>query len=123
MIKLEEGKIALIDYWASWCGPCITTFPELKRLFSSYSKNSFSIVSISLDTEFSVWKKSLQKYVLPWKNYLSLGGFESAQGKKYRITSILFTLLLDKNRVVIKISPSIAEIEKYIHENSFNLHE
>ncbi|MDD2794059.1 MAG: TlpA disulfide reductase family protein [Sediminibacterium sp.] len=123
MIKLEEGKITLIDYWASWCGPCIATFPELKRLFLSYSKNSFSIVSISLDSGFSVWKKSLQKYVLPWKNYLSLGGFESAQVKKYGIAAIPFTLLLDKNGVIMKISPSISEIEKYINENALNPHE
>ena len=122
-IKLEEGKITLIDFWASWCMPCIATFPELKRLFSLHSKDSFNIVSISLDSKFNSWKNSLQKYALPWKNYLSLGGFESLQAKKYGIASIPFTLLLDKNGVIIKISPSISEVEKYIKDNALKLHE
>lgn len=123
MIRFEEGKITLIDYWASWCNPCIATFPELKRLFSLHAKDSFNIVSISLDSEFSAWKKALHKFALPWKNYLSPGGFESLQAKKFGITYIPFTLLLDKNGVIIKISPSISEIEKYINENAVNKHE
>lgn len=61
-----KSEYTLIDFWASWCGPCIASFPHLKNLYSSYDRDKIVIIGISIDTDNKAWNKAIEKEQLPW---------------------------------------------------------
>ncbi len=104
-IKLSSlrGKIVLIDFWASWCGPCRKENPHVVQLYSKYKTKGFEIYGVSLDDNADKWKAAVLKDGLTWTHVSDLRGWQSAAAKKYQVNSIPFTVLLDKNgRIIAK---------------------
>lgn len=103
-IKLSslKGKIVLIDFWASWCGPCRKENPSVVRTYQQYSPKGFEIFSVSLDQQKEKWVQAIQQDNLTWKNHVSdLKGWQSAAAQLYGVTSIPYTVLLDKEGKII----------------------
>lgn len=63
-----KSEYTLIDFWASWCGPCIASFPHLKNLYSSYDRDKIEIIGISIDTDNKAWNKAIEKENYPGCN-------------------------------------------------------
>ena len=91
-IKDYEGKVTLVDFWGTWCGPCVAAFPKLKNLKAAFKGFDFEIVGIALDDEPTL-KAFLKKTELPWKNVVDAEGDIS---KDFGISAFPTTLLLDK---------------------------
>ncbi|MAO32695.1 MAG: hypothetical protein CL824_04230 [Crocinitomicaceae bacterium] len=103
-LKLSDlqGKYVLIDFWASWCGPCRRENPNLVRLFKKFRKKDFTILSVSLDNNIDAWKKAIEKDGLIWKNHVSdLLGWESPLTKIYKFNQIPHTVLVNKEGKII----------------------
>lgn len=66
-----KGKYLLIDFWASWCGPCRAAVPKLKELYSKYNDKGFEVVSISIDENKGAWEKAVKEEAMPWQQWLS----------------------------------------------------
>lgn len=66
-----KGKYLLMDFWASWCGPCRQAVPKVKELYSQYKKKGLEVVSISIDTDKSAWRKAMKEEKMPWEQLLS----------------------------------------------------
>ena len=104
--KLSDlrGKVVLIDFWASWCGPCRKENPHVRAMYEKYHERGFEVFSVSLDNNKDRWKDAIAKDGLVWPNHVSdLKGWGSAAAKLYGVSSIPSTFLVDKEgRIIAK---------------------
>jgi len=113
-MKLSDlkGKIVLIDFWASWCGPCRRENPNVVKTHAKYEKEGFTILSVSLDNDKAKWLEAIEKDKLIWPYHVSdLGGWNSKVARMYEVTGVPFTVLLDKEGKVIKTNLRGAALE------------
>lgn len=104
-IKLSSlrGQVVLIDFWASWCGPCRRENPNVVKTYEKYKKDGFTIISVSLDQDKSKWLEAIKHDNLTWPNHVSdLGGWNSKVPQLYGVNSVPFTVLLDKEGKIIQ---------------------
>ena len=114
-----KGKVVLIDFWASWCGPCRKENPNVVRIYDKYKAKGFTIMSVSLDTDKDKWIAAINQDKLTWPNHVSdLGGWNSRVSKMYQVNSVPFTVLIDKEGNIIKTNLRGEELEKEL-ENIF----
>ena len=112
-----RGKVVLIDFWASWCGPCRRENPNVVKLYKKYHDKGFEIYSVSLDKEKSAWLKAIKDDGLVWSNHVSdLNGWTSSGGKTYGIMSVPSTVLVDKDGKIIARNLRGPELERKLAE-------
>ncbi|MCS7017895.1 MAG: TlpA disulfide reductase family protein [Cytophagales bacterium] len=102
-VKLSSlrGKYVLIDFWASWCGPCRRENPNIVRIYNRYKDKDFEIFGVSLDRDRDQWIKAIQDDGLAWIHVSDLQYWQSPIVQLYRIQGIPMTLLVDKNGIII----------------------
>jgi peroxiredoxin len=111
-----RGWYVLIDFWASWCGPCRQENPAMVRLYREYNKLGFEILGVSLDESKERWEGAIGKDGLPWIHVSDLRGWQSAAGKFYSVNAIPKTVLLDKEGKVIALGLRGEELRERIIE-------
>ena len=103
--KLSEycgkGNYVLIDFWASWCGPCRGEMPNVKANFEKYKDKGFNIVAISFDSRADAWKDAIAEMKMNWVNLSDLKAWHSEAGKIYNINAIPSNLLVDPQGKII----------------------
>jgi thiol-disulfide isomerase/thioredoxin len=113
------GKLVLIDFWASWCKPCIENFPTLKIIESKYRDKNFAIIGVSLDINLKRWKNEIKRSGLLWKNISDLKGTDGLGTKYLNVTSIPRYVLIGKNGVIINDDIQEKDLEKNILANLY----
>ena len=112
-----RGKVVLIDFWASWCGPCRMENPNVVRVYQKYRDQGFEIFSVSLDNNRSKWVEAIKKDNLLWPNHVSdLKGWSSAGGRLYGISSIPATVLVDRDGKVLARNLRGTQLEEKLKE-------
>lgn len=111
-----KSKYVLIDFWASYCGPCRAKHPYLLDVYQKTKQAGLEIVSISLDEDRQKWLNAIQQDKLEWINVSDLKGSKSSIALKYNISGIPFSVLLDENRRVILVDPSSFEIIEFFRD-------
>lgn len=104
LLKLSDlrGKVVLIDFWASWCGPCRRENPTVVRAYEKYKAKGFEVFSVSLDSDKARWTNAIAQDGLVWPNHVSdLAGWRNAAAGAYGVTSIPATFLLDRDGKVV----------------------
>lgn len=102
ILAQHRGKLVLVDFWASWCIPCLQEVPYLKKLIQKYSQDQISFIAISLDRETASWRETIAlKDLKEAKNYLLLNASKTSFYKQYKLTTIPRYLLIGKDGQVI----------------------
>jgi thiol-disulfide isomerase/thioredoxin len=108
-----KGKVVLIDFWASWCGPCRKENPNVVKLYEKYKDAGFTIMSVSLDKDKSNWLAAIEKDNLVWPYHVSdLKQWSNEVARLYQVSSIPFTVLVDKNGNIIDTKLRGVELEQ-----------
>lgn len=96
-----RGKYVLLDFWASWCGPCLREVPNVKKVYDQYHPQGFEILSVSLDENSGKWTEAIEKHKLNWQHVSSLKGWQCPVAKLYSITGVPAMFLLDKEGKIV----------------------
>ena len=113
---LQENEVVLVDFWASWCGPCIATFPELKRMYGEYRDDGFEVVAISIDDTREEWVEATEEHELPWLNLaeLQIDGSSGPVYNAYGVTFIPKGYVLNKDSCIVGKDMSMEELDKLL---------
>lgn len=119
-IKLSDiaghGKYVLVDFWASWCGPCRRSMPELIEFYNKNKDKGLEIVGVSFDNNEQSWQKAIKALGLPWKQMSDLKGWNSQAAQIYDIRAIPNTLLIDPKGNIVGKGMTHEQIEALLNK-------
>lgn len=106
-----KGKVVLLDFWATWCGPCIGELPNLQRVYNRHKKDGFEIIGISLDEDKSALTDFVRARKIGWPQLFDGKGWQSQIAAQFGVKAIPFTLLMGRDGKIAALNLSGAELE------------
>jgi len=98
---VAKNKYTLIDFWASWCGPCRAEMPTVVKAYTDYHQKGFEVIGVSLDEKKEAWVKAIDQLKMPWPQMSDLKGWECEAAQMFNIRSIPANLLVDQQGKII----------------------
>lgn len=115
-LSSQFGNYLLIDFWASWCGPCRMENPHMVEIYNKYHEQGYDVFGVSLDRDRDKWLAAIEKDQLTWNHVTDLGFWNNAAAKLYGVSSIPHTVLIDPNGKIIARGLSGDELEAKLEE-------
>lgn len=109
-----KGKVVLVDFWASWCGPCRASIPGVVKLYNKYKGQGFEVFGVSIDSRKRDWLKAIAHDKITYTQVNDKEGWNSSIAEKYGVNAIPNTFLLDKTGKIIAIDLEGDELENKI---------
>ncbi|SMG10163.1 Thiol-disulfide isomerase or thioredoxin [Sphingobacterium psychroaquaticum] len=98
---LQKNKYTLVDFWASWCGPCRKENPHVVKTYEAFKDKGFTVLSVSLDDDMSRWTAAIEKDGMPWHHVSSLKGWKEPAAALYGVRAIPQNVLIDANGNIV----------------------
>ena len=111
-----KGKVLLVDFWASWCGPCRKANKKLVKLYKDFRDKDFEIIGISIDVDENKWKKAIISDKLEYIQLIDPKGFNARSAEIFGIEALPASFLFDKEGKLISINPSEKDIRNYLNQ-------
>ncbi len=112
----SKNELTLLDFWASWCGPCRRENPNVVAVFNDYKDQGFSVFGVSLDRDKAAWLKAIEDDNLTWDHVSDLAYWNNAAAKLYVVSGIPHSLLVDKNGKIIAKDKREDELREAVAE-------
>ena len=108
--------MVLLDFWASWCGPCRRENPNVVKMYKEYHSQGFDVFGVSLDKTKKAWEQAVKQDGLTWTHVSDLKFWQSAGAKTYKVQSIPQTFLIDKDGIIVAIGLRGLALEQKVKE-------
>ena len=115
-ISSFKGKFLLVDFWASWCGPCRQENPNVVAAYNRFKTKNFTILGVSLDQDKDAWQAAIAKDNLTWNHMSDLKQWQSAAVQTYGFEGIPFNVLIDPTGKIIASGLRGEQLEKKLEE-------
>lgn len=116
-LKSLQGHIAILDFWASWCAPCIAEMPVVKEIYAKYKDKGLKVVGISMDNSEAAWLKAIDKVQIPWIHVSSLKGMKRCPvAQLYQVYAIPKLYIIDKEGKIVAKDLRGEELKKKMDE-------
>ncbi|MDR3132820.1 MAG: AhpC/TSA family protein [Prevotellaceae bacterium] len=112
----RQNKLTMVDFWASWCGPCRRFNPALVELYNQYHAKGFEIIGVSCDEEKEEWLKAIASDKLPWHHVSDLQKWNNAVARQFNVLSIPQNLFVNAEGVIVGIKIEEESLEKFLKE-------
>ncbi|WP_228455279.1 TlpA family protein disulfide reductase [Chryseobacterium sp. Tr-659] len=116
-----KGKLVLIDFWATWCAPCVEEQPMLKTLYETYAgqvkNNKFEILGVSLDKNKESWQKAIERFNIDWIQISDLKFWKSPVAKTYEVDELPFNIIIDGEGTILAKNLHGKDLEEFLKKN------
>ncbi|CAM3018698.1 TlpA family protein disulfide reductase [Chryseobacterium flavum] len=116
-----KGKTVLIDFWATWCAPCVEEQPQLKTIYNTYSdqvkNNTFEILGVSLDKNKESWQKAIDRFNINWIQVSDLKFWKSPVARSYEIEELPFNVIIDGKGVILAKNLHGKDLEEFLKKH------
>ena len=112
----SQNKVTILDFWASWCGPCRREMPFMRKLYAQYEPKGLGIIGISLDEDADQWKQAINSMELQWPQISDLKGWDSSAAQRFQVRAIPFMLIIDQQGVILQSGLRGEQLEQFISQ-------
>lgn len=117
MDEVEQHELTILDFWASWCQPCVREMPNMVALYDEYHDKGLGIIGISLDEDHDQWTKAIKSLGLKWPQISDLQGWHSYAAEMFQVQAIPHMIVVDKNGTILQRGLRGEALSKFIAEH------
>jgi len=104
-LKQFRGKVVVVDFWATWCGPCVAELPNVKRVYAKYHDKGLEIISISLDSQLSRFERFVKQRKMSWHHIADGKGWNARLAQRFGVSSIPAMFVIGRDGRVVSVRP------------------
>ena len=112
--EVKKNKLTVIDFWASWCGPCRRAMPQVVTLYTQYHDKGLGIIGISLDNDKEAWVNAVKELGITWTQLSDLQGWDNAIAQAFNIRAIPHMMVIDQQGRIVKNDINAGELEQFL---------
>lgn len=114
--EVAKHKVTVIDFWASWCAPCLNEMPNMVALYANQKDNGLGIIGISLDNDYDKWQEAVERFGMEWLQLSELRGWESTPARQNGVNSIPYTIVVDSKMRILATDLRGEELAAFVIE-------